>query len=31
MIFLDYLIMGVGIVIAGFVIIGLLLEMLHKS
>lgn len=31
MIALDYLIMGTGVAIAGFVIIGLLLEMFHKS
>lgn len=31
MIFLDYLIMGAGVAIAGFVIIGLLMELLHKN
>lgn len=31
MIFFDYLVMGLGIAIAGFVIIGLLLELFRKK
>lgn len=31
MMFFDYLVMGMGVAIAGFVIIGLLLEMFRRK